>query len=296
MRLLLTGGTGQVGRALQALAWPAGTTIEAPGRANLDLAAPASVASYLEGRTFDAILSVGAYTAVDGAQDDVARAWLVNAVAPAQLARAAAQMRAPILHVSTDYVFDGASGVAYVETDAVAPLGVYGASKEGGEQAVRASGARHIILLSSWIIGPTGTNFLRTMLRLGRERPLVRVVADQHGCPTLAADLATAIQALTLRLVADAAAPTGTFHACNPGATTWFALAQDIFRQVTRLGGPDTRLEAIGTSDYPTRARRPRYSVLCTDRLKREYGLELPPWREALPAAVATAMREGSVP
>jgi dTDP-4-dehydrorhamnose reductase len=293
--ILLTGGTGQVGAALLALDWPAGMTLVAPSRADCDLADPASVAAFLAGKTFDAILSVGAYTAVDKAESDVANAWLVNAVAPALLAAHAARTGCPIVHVSTDYVFDGSKGGAYVESDPVGPIGVYGASKEGGEQAIRTGTARHAIVRASWVVSPHGTNFVKTMLRVGGQRPRLKVVDDQWGAPTVAADLARALRRIALRLMADAAAPTGTFHYCNAGETTWCGLARQIFAVVAEHGGPNPTVEAIGTADYPAAARRPANSRMNTARIIASHGVDCPPWQSSVRALV-TALVSAAPP
>ena len=287
MDILVTGGSGQVGTELRALAWPAGVAVHAPGRDELDLADPASVERALASRAWSAVVSSGAYTAVDRAEGDVAQAWLVNAVAPAILASHARRAGIPIVHVSTDYVFDGSGEGFYAETDPVAPLGVYGASKEGGEQAVRSAGARHAILRTAWVVSPHGSNFLKTMLRLGAGRDELRVVGDQRGCPTFAGDLARALQAVTLRLIADADAPAGTFHFVNAGEASWAEFAVAIFAASARRGGRQPRVETITTAEYPTPARRPANSRLATSRIREAFGIEPRPWPEALEEAVA---------
>ena len=250
--ILLTGGSGQVGAALRALRWPDDVRLAAPGRAELDLADTAGLERWLRDRRFAAIINAGAYTAVDKAEEDVAAAWLANAVAPALLARRAAETDAPIVHVSTDYVFDGAKRGAYLESDAVAPLGVYGASKEAGEQAVRTSRARGLIVRTSWVYGAEGKNFLRTMLAAGATRPELRVVDDQRGAPTSAHDLALVLRDLTLRSLGGGEAPTGTVHVANSGETTWCGFARRIFESAAPLGGPRPIVTPITTDAYPT--------------------------------------------
>jgi dTDP-4-dehydrorhamnose reductase len=280
--ILLTGGSGQVGTELRALHWPEGVKLVAPTRADCDLADPASVARFVEGKSFAAILSVGAYTAVDKAESDVATAWLVNAVAPAVLAAHAGKMNIPIVHVSTDHVFDGTKPTPYLETDPVGPVGVYGASKEGGEQAIRTGTAHHAIVRTSWVVSPHGNNFIKTMLRVGSQRPLLKVVDDQWGAPTVAADLACALQVIVLWMIADSAAPTGTFHYCNAGETTWCGLAREVFKVAAVHGGPSSTVEAITTADYPTPARRPANSRMSTTRLVESYGIACPPWQNSM--------------
>ena len=279
--ILLTGGSGQVGTALRLLAWP-GATVVAPGRAELDMADPAALAAMVASRPWALVINCAAYTAVDRAESDVVAAWTVNALAPAALAAACARAGVPILHVSTDYVFDGAKPAPYVETDPVGPLGVYGASKEGGEQTVRTANPRHVILRTAWVVSATGSNFVKTMLRLGAERPLLRVVADQHGCPSSAADIATAIAAIAARQINDANCPCGTWHFTNAGETTWHGFAQEIFVQAAARGGPTPQVEAITTAQYPTPARRPANSRLSTAKIARDFGIAPQPWQAAL--------------
>ncbi|MBV9076445.1 MAG: dTDP-4-dehydrorhamnose reductase [Methylobacteriaceae bacterium] len=290
MDVLLTGGSGQVGTELRGLAWPDGVTLHAPGRNELDLADPGSVARTVASRRFDAVISSGAYTAVDKAEGDVATAWAVNALAPAILAAETAKAGIPLVHVSTDYVFPGDKDGAYREDDPVGPRNVYGASKEGGEQAVRTANPRHAILRTAWVVSPHGANFVKTMLRLARDRDEIRVVADQHGCPTFAVDLARAIQHVTLALARDGNAPAGTFHLVNDGEATWAGFAEAIFAASAARGGPSARVVPITTADYPTPARRPANSRLATNRIGEAYGLRPRPWRAALDETVAALL------
>ena len=280
--VLVTGGSGQVGGALAAMAEVEGFRFVAPGRDDLDLLTPASFAPVLASRPWAAIVNAAAYTAVDKAESEVEEAWRINALAPACLARQAALAGIPLVHVSTDYVFSGASALPYVEDDPVAPLGVYGASKEGGEQGVRTAGGRAVILRTSWVVSPWRANFLKTMLRLGAERDVLRVVADQQGAPTSAIDLACALATIARALANDPAAPTGTFHFSNAGATTWADFATEIFRLSAARGGPSARVEPISTAQYPTPACRPAYSLLSTARIERLYGLSPRPWQAAI--------------
>ncbi|MBL8587415.1 MAG: dTDP-4-dehydrorhamnose reductase [Methylobacteriaceae bacterium] len=292
--ILLTGGSGQLGAALQALDWPAGFDLVAPARAELDLADPRGVEAWLAGRHFAAILNAGAYTAVDKAESEAATAWLVNAATPAALAARAAALGVPILQISTDYVFDGTKTSPYVESDAVAPLGVYGASKLGGEIAVRASGARHVVMRTSWVVSAHGANFIKTMLRLAETRPNLRVVDDQRGAPTAAADLALTAQTILLRLIGDAQAPTGVVHMSNAGETTWRRFAEHIFAVAARHGRTAPGVEAITTAEYPTPARRPLNSRLDLTRLDRDFGLAPRRWEEATEEIVAALTRQSS--
>jgi dTDP-4-dehydrorhamnose reductase len=290
---LVTGGSGQVGGALAA-APPAGVRIVAPPRAVLDLASDRlDIAALLAAEGVTAIVNCGAYTQVDKAEDEPELAQRINAQAPALLAEAARGAGIPIIQVSTDYVFAGDKPEPYVEDDATRPQGAYGRSKLAGERAVAGSGARHAILRTAWVFSPGGANFVRTMLRLGRERDAVSVVADQHGCPTHAGDLAAVISAI-VPAFEDARQSSGIWHAVNAGETTWHGLAERIFARAALRGQPAPRLTAIATADYPTRAPRPANSRLATDRLQRDFGIILRPWQDAVDEAVdALVARDG---
>jgi len=279
--ILVTGGSGQVGGALVRLGAPEGFRLVAPPRAQLDLADPASITAVVASRPWAAVINAAAYTAVDRAEADVDAAWRVNALAPACLASATAEAGIPIIHVSTDYVFPGDLDRPYREDDPIGPLGVYGASKVGGEQAVRTGNSRHAIVRTSWVVSAHGANFIKTMLRLGADRDVLRVVADQHGAPTAAGDLANVLALVTQSMISDPAAPLGTFHFANAGDTTWAGFAAEIFRLSAARGGPSARVEPIATKDYPTPARRPRNSRLDTRRIRDLYGVQPRPWEQA---------------
>lgn len=294
-RILVTGGGGQVGRALRDRAWPAGVTIAAPTRAELDVTDTAAVAAYVAGGNFACVINAAAYTAVDRAESEVAEAFAANALAPAALGQAARAADIPLIQLSTDYVFRGDAEAPYETDAAIDPINVYGASKAAGEFAARLACPRSAIVRTSWVVSARRTNFVRTMLRLGRERDSLSVVADQRGAPTLASDLAEALQAIALRMIADRGAPTGAFHFANAGVTTWHGFAQAIFAEAEARGErvPKT-VEAIATADYPTPARRPLWSALSTRRIEREYGVIPRPWRDGLPALVAEILKEGA--
>jgi dTDP-4-dehydrorhamnose reductase len=280
--ILITGGQGQVGIELAALAWPPGVTLHVPTRAELDLTSADSVRAYFAGKSFAAIVNPAAYTAVDKAETEIGAAFAVNALGPALLAEAAKATGTPIVHISTDYVFDGAKDGVYSESDPVSPLGVYGASKEAGEQAVRSGFARAVILRTAWVVSPHRGNFIKTMLRVGAQNPKVRVVDDQRGCPTSAADIAQAVSKIALRLIQNPAAPTGTYHFVNAGDTTWCGLARHVFQAAEPFGGPKPVVEAITTAEYPTPARRPANSRLSTAKLSADFGIQPRPWQEAM--------------
>lgn len=280
--LLVTGATGQLGTELARAALPPGFEVVALDRAALDLTDPAALAARVAERPWAAVINAGAYTAVDKAESDQVTAWTVNALAPAALAAACAAAGVPLVQVSTDYVFAGDKAGAWEVDDPVAPLGVYGASKLGGELAVRSSGARHAIVRTAWVVSAHGHNFVKTMLRVGATNPVLRVVDDQTGSPTAAADLAQALVTIATRLATDPDAPTGTFHFSNAGAVTWAGFAAEIFRQSAQRGGPAAEVTPIATADYPTPARRPANSLLSTAALTAAYGIAPRRWEAAL--------------
>lgn len=287
LHILITGGAGQVGLELRALGWPDNVTIHAPTRTDLDLGDAASVRTAFAVAPFAAVINAGAYTAVDKAESEVAAAFAANAMGPAVLAEVTREAGVPLLHVSTDYVFDGSKSAPYVEGDPVAPLGVYGASKLAGELAVLSGNPRSVVLRTAWVLGVYRANFLKTMLRLAAERPGLRVVGDQHGCPTSARDIAETLKTIALRLIADAEAPTGVYQFVNAGETTWAGLAAEIMTRSAEVGGPNVPVEAIATADYPTPAKRPANSRLSTARLSRDYGVVPRPWQDAVAEIVA---------
>lgn len=278
--ILLTGGSGQVGRALLG-APPPGFEIVAPPRAELDLADPASVRRWVGARPWAAIVNAGAWTAVDAAESSASEAWAANAQGPAILAEASAAHGAPLVHISTDYVFDGGSDRPYREDDPVGPVSVYGASKAAGELAVAALNPRHVILRTAWVFSPWGTNFVRTMLRLGETRDALSVVDDQRGCPTSALDIAAAVGAACRRLAGPEPAPSGLFHFVNGGETTWFGLAARVFDRIAASGVKVPALTPIASSEWPTPVRRPANSRLDTARFTRTFGMTPRPWTEA---------------
>jgi len=288
--ILVTGGSGQVGGAILRLAGH-DAEIVAPGRDQLDLTDAQALAAMIATRPWAAIVNCAAYTAVDKAESDVVAAWRVNALAPAALAAASNAAGVPILHVSTDYVFSGAKSDFYVEDDSVAPLGVYGASKLGGELAVRSANPRHIILRTAWVVSATGGNFVKTMLRLGAERPHLRVVADQKGCPTSADDIARAILTILGRI---GDGPYGTYHFVNAGQASWHDLAERVFARAVAHGRPVPSVEPIATSDYPTPAARPANSRLATAKIMRDFGISPRDWHEAIDEIVDTLLKEAA--
>lgn len=293
LRLLVIGRSGQVARALSGLA---GEQLEilAVGRPQCDVTREDGAASVLGAWVPDVVVNAAAYTAVDLAQQEPEQAFAVNAEGAGRLAQACAALGAPLVHLSSDYVFDGRKNGPYAEADAPNPLGVYGASKLAGERAVQASGARHAILRTSWVYDAAGRNFVRTVLRLAAAGRPLRVVADQHGCPTYAPDLAEAVVAAALALHRGAF-DSGVLHAAGSGTASWHDLACAAVEESARLGGPGcaVEVEAITSADYPTPAPRPRNSVLDCSRLEAQLGVRLPPWRESLHACVAALAERG---
>jgi dTDP-4-dehydrorhamnose reductase len=281
-RILVTGGNGQLGTELKRYTWPDGWAVTAIDIDELDLRDTAAITAMVASQPWAAVISAGAYTAVDKAESDVVTAWAVNAMAPAAFAEACVKADIPIVQVSTDYVFDGARDGAWEVTDPVAPLGVYGASKLGGELAVRTSGARYAIVRTAWVVSAHGNNFIKTMLRVGATNPTLRVVDDQHGSPTSATDLAAALARITMRLVEDVTAPTGTYHFSNAGAVTWAGFAREIFAQSAARGGASAEVQGITTAEYPTPATRPANSLLSHDAIICDYGIHPPAWQTAL--------------
>ena len=282
--LLVFGGDGQVGRALDEATTPPGWRVVALGRAAVDITNADQLARAIGAHAPAVVVNAAAYTAVDKAEGDSDAAFRINATGAGLVAKAAAAAQATVIQLSTDYVFDGQASRPWREDDAVAPLGVYGASKAAGEDAVREATRRHVILRTSWVFGVHGNNFVKTMLRFGAERPALKIVADQVGRPTSAHDLAAAILAIAAKLgqgVATAKAY-GTFHFANAGAVSWYEFAREIFTQAATRGGPSPELAAIPTRDYPTPAQRPAYSVLDCDKLAGLYGIEPRPWQPAL--------------
>lgn len=280
--VLVTGAGGQLGTELQRCTWPAGWELVAINHETLDLSNTAAIAAKVAERPWAAVINGAAYTAVDRAESDIVTAWAVNAMAPAAFGEACAKAGIPLVQISTDYVFAGDKDGAWEVTDPVAPLGVYGASKLGGELAVRTSGARHAIVRTAWVVSAHGANFIKTMLRVGETRDRLRVVDDQRGSPTSAADLANALMTIAVRLAEDEAASTGTFHFSNAGAVSWAGFATEIFRQSALRGGPSAEVAPIATADYPTPAKRPANSLLSHDAIRAAYDIVPRDWQSAL--------------
>lgn len=291
MRILLFGANGQVGHELRRSLAPLGEVIATTRRGALDdgtaceradFDAPSALPALIERIGPDIVVNAAAHTAVDKAESDRDAAFRANAEAPARIADTCARRNTILVHYSTDYVFDGSGARAYREDDPTAPLGVYGASKLAGENAIRASGAHHLIFRTAWVYAAHGGNFMRTMLRLAAERDELRVVADQCGTPTPAPLIAD----VTAAALARTSVPSGLWHLTAGGETTWHGFAEAIVAEAHRLGllARMPRVTPIATADYPTPAKRPVRSVLDTARLRADFAIDLPEWREGLRA------------
>jgi dTDP-4-dehydrorhamnose reductase len=283
MQLLLLGGAGQVGEEFRALPPPKDVEVLAPSRAKLDLQDPCAVAQIITAEAWSAVINVAAYTDVDRAESEEAVAFAVNAEAPARLATETSRRGIPLIHISTDYVFDGRKGAPYVEEDKPAPLNAYGRSKLAGELGVRTGNRRHVILRSSWIYSPYRKNFVRTILRLAAERDRLTVVADQRGCPTAARDVAQVCLDVALRCASDRdQIPYGTYHFAGAGEATWFEFAGTIVDLAAERLDRKPQVVPIRTVEYPTPALRPADSRLDCSAIVRAFGIAPRPWRESL--------------
>ncbi|MBI2382263.1 MAG: dTDP-4-dehydrorhamnose reductase [Gammaproteobacteria bacterium] len=286
--LLIVGAQGQVGREVAELAAARGLNAVAWGRSELDISRRQDVLAKVAELKPAAVINCAAYTAVDKAESEHELAFAINRDAPGYLAEACAETGARLLHISTDYVFDGTATRPYREDDPVNPLGVYGLSKWEGEERIRAVLPEHTILRTSWVFGRYGNNFVKTMLRLGRERAELRIVDDQFGCPTEAYCIASALLDLESR------PPTGTYHLTGAPVTTWFRFASAVFELTHNQGRKTPKLHPIQTSDYPTPARRPAWSVLDCQKLQNSGLWQHPDWMNDLPRVLDELMKQES--
>ena len=278
MKILVFGRIGQLGSALAEVLSDRYETrfIDQP---ELDLTAPESVRDHVQNYLPSVVINAAAYTAVDRAETEPELAHIINARAPESLAYACDEAGAVLIHYSTDYVFDGTASMPYTETAAVAPTGVYGQSKLAGEIAVASATQRYVILRTAWLYSAVGHNFVKTMLKLADSGQPVRVVADQVGSPTYAQDLARATRSIIEVLNSSRDDCFGLYHVTNTGTTSWYGLAQEVFRLAAHQ---DVVVQPISTEEYPTPAPRPAYTALDCSKLERVFGLTLPSWRDAL--------------
>jgi dTDP-4-dehydrorhamnose reductase len=297
VRIAVTGKTGQIVTSLIERAGNGPHQIFALGRPELDLADLASIEPTIRAARPDAVVSAAAYTAVDTAESERDLAFAINAAGAAEVARVAHELLIPVIHISTDYVFDGSNAAPYVESDPVAPRCVYGESKLKAEAVVLASHPGAVICRTSWVYSPFGANFVKTMLRLAGTREELSVVADQIGNPTSALDIADGVLVLVEALVEHPLeAPRGIFHMAGSGECSWADLAEAVFAASAANGGPSAKVNRIETKDYPTPASRPANSRLSCDKLARAYGVYLPDWRQSVAQVVARLIKQmGSV-
>ena len=290
--ILITGGHGQVGQALAHASWPEGVRLHRPTRAELDLTSGPALAEAFARTPFAAVINAAAFTAVDAAETQPDEAFLANAEVPVRLAEATRRAGLPLVHISTDCVFDGALDRPYAEDDATAPISVYGASKLAGEQAVLSGNPRAAVVRTAWVFSARGRNFVRTILDAAASRSELPVVADVIGSPTSADDLAEALVTLTLAMIADPEAPTGVYHCVNAGEASW----ADLAAEALQLAGSRTTIVAIPAADRPAPAPRPASSRLSCERLANDYGVTMRDWREAVADIVAELPSEKAAP
>ncbi|AEF53567.1 dTDP-4-dehydrorhamnose reductase [Marinomonas posidonica] len=283
MRILLTGKNGQLGRCFQDVVLPTNHELFAFASSELDITNIEEVSAVVSDIQPDIIVNAAAYTGVDKAEIESEQVFLVNATGPEILAKYAARLNIPLIHVSTDYVFDGAAVEPYQVFDKTNPQGVYGASKLAGEQAVAVACEKYIILRTAWVFSEYGNNFVQTMMRLAKERDELSVVADQYGCPTYAGDLAQAILQICEQYKQGEPFAWGLYHYCGDIPTSWHGFARTIFAKAEALGVIVKRpqLKAISSDQYPTPAKRPEYSVMSTKALSR-FGVQAPSWSSSL--------------
>jgi dTDP-4-dehydrorhamnose reductase len=283
-RILVTGRGGQLATGLEASLPAAGFEPILVGQPEFEFDRPTTIATAFDAAQPDAVVNCAAWTAVDAAEDDEAGAFRANALGPALLAELCARADIPLVQISTDYVHDGRKGAPYLETDAANPLSAYGRTKLAGDWAALAGNPRTIVLRTAWVFSPIGRNFVRTMLAVGAQRPDLRVVADQHGHPTAAPNLADAIAAILVRVRETGwrEAYRGVFHAVAEGHTTWHAFALAIFAAACPFAGPSPAVHPIATAKYPTKATRPADGRLDTTKLRATFGVALPPWQDGL--------------
>lgn len=292
--ILVAGAAGQVAHALATRPASTGQTIVALGRPCLDLLDMSSIEAALDEVKPDLVVNAAAYTAVDRAEREETAAFALNAAAPADLAAAAARNGLPILHISTDYVFNGTKSAPYAETDPVAPLGVYGRSKLAGEEAVAKANPDHLILRTAWVYSTVGNNFLKTMLRVGAGREELGVVHDQRGNPTSAGDIAAAILDISAQILSGRRAmKPGIYHMTAQGEASWAEFAEYIFDCSARAGGPVARVKRITSDEYPTPVTRPSNSRLDCSKIAETYGISLAHWQVTTRTCVEQLVKTG---
>lgn len=283
MRFLLLGGTGQVGTEIRAMAPLNNVEVFAPGRDELDIQDASAIAKIVATEPWHAVINAAAYTDVDRAESEETAAFAINAQAPSSLAAETGRRGIPLIHISTDYVFDGKKGAPYIEQDEVAPLNAYGRSKLAGELGVRAANARHVILRTSWVYSPYRRNFVKTILRLAADRDRLTIVADQRACPTAAIDIAKACLDIAMRCASEyEVTPYGVYHFAGAGEASWFEFATAIVGMAAPRLVRSPQIVPIQTNDYPTPAIRPLDTRLNCLAVARKFDVKMRPWRDAL--------------
>lgn len=283
MKVLIAGASGQLGCELVRQADLHEITLLTPPHHQMDITRYDRVENRLGKLLPDMVINAAAYTDVDGAESEVEKAFAVNAEGPANLARLCARFQIPLIHISTDFVFDGTQQQPYRETDPVAPLGVYGQSKALGEEKIRAILNEHLIIRTAWMYGIDGHNFVKTMLELAREKTQIRVISDQYGSPTSASDLAQALLLIAARLKNRSKVKWGTYHYCGRGITTWYEFAENILRLAkTHMSIRTTHLEPIATADWVASAKRPPFSALDCSRISANFAIQPKAWQLSL--------------
>jgi len=287
MKILVIGAKGQLGHELVSQCRKSETDVFGFDLPDLDISSSAQVEKIISHTAPSIVINAAAYTLVDKAESDEIAACAVNKTGPENIAASCKKNKIPMIHISTDFVFDGKKNTPYLESDTVSPLSVYGKTKAAGDEAVRNILDNHIIIRTSWLYGVHGNNFVKTMIRLGRERDELNVVADQHGCPTCAADLAEAVLLAANHISKKNDITWGTYHYCGQGITSWHGFAQAILElAVQHIPLKTKKVNAITTSEYPTPAKRPAYSALDCTRIQKNFGISQKPWKQSLKAAI----------
>jgi dTDP-4-dehydrorhamnose reductase len=295
VKILVTGSNGQLGKELTRQGPDFHFEIFPYDLPDLDITDPGLVEDIFAETRPDLIVNAAAYTLVDQAEDEPDNAFAVNRDGPECLARACRDFGIPMVHISTDYVFSGDTSTPYREQDPISPMGVYGRSKAAGDARVRTCLKNHIIVRTSWLYGVYGNNFVKTMLRIGKENKKISVVSDQYGCPTSAADLAEALLGVAAQLISKGPEAWGTYHFCNEGVVNWCAFAEEIFRIAERCGqGSAPMVEPITTDQYPVKAKRPPFSALSCDRIKKNFNITQRPWGKSLSVAMERIFSENN--
>ncbi len=293
MKLFVVGKTGQLARALAECNGHSGLNIVAFGRPDVDVTSPETVANVIQREAPDVVVNAAAYTAVDQAESEPEKAYAINATGAGHVADVCSRLKCPLIHISTDYVFDGEKTEPYLENDRALPQSAYGNSKAAGEELVASVCRRHVILRTSWVYSPFGKNFVKTILRLAAQQSDLKVVEDQVGNPTYAPHLAEAICAIAERIVSDPNTVTwGIYHATGSGDASWYDVAHAVLATARELNGATAAVHPIPTSDFPTPAKRPTNSRLSCDKLAQNFGVRLPDWKRGVHECVTRLVTE----